>query len=547
MRGKLFLLSFLSAGLLAAAWPPWGYAPLLFIAFLPLLCIQEIISKDDKLKGKHIFLYGFLTFFVWNALTTWWIWYASEFGAVMATMVNTILMSFTFLIFHKVKSVLPDRIGRFFLIPAWITFEFLHHHGELSWPWMTLGNGFANQLSWIQWYEFTGVFGGSFWALTVNVLLVEILLYKKTLAATLARKRLLILSLSVIIFIPIIISYLISNNYKIQENNVTPINVTILQPNIDPYKKFNSDFQEMTEQMLLLAETKIDSTTDYLVFPETALVESIWENNINNSWTIHRLQKFLKKYPKLKIVSGANTAYEFSKGEKHSATTRKFLQEDSYYDSYNTALQIDSTKTIQVYHKSKLVPGTEKMPFIKHLKFLEQFALDLGGTTGSLGMQEERTVFVSPNSTSKIASVICYESIYGQYVSEYIQNGADFIFILTNDGWWSNTAGHKQHLKYASLRAIETRKSIARSANTGVTCFIDQLGTIHQAQKWWTASVIKQTMYSKVGTTFYTRNGDYIAISMLLISISGMLFGIAKYIRKKLAKVDQKQIKIIHN
>jgi len=305
--------------------------------------------------------------------------------------------------------------------------------------------------------------------------------------------------------------------------------VVAVQPNIDPYnEKFNSDAATQIRQMLDLADKKVDSTTDYLLFPETALTEYMWENDIYQSMSIKQVQAYLKKYPRLKIVIGASTVKRYRPEEQPSATARKFVDVDEYYDSYNTALQLDSSGRIQIYHKSKLVPGVEKMPFPFLFKYFENFALDLGGTTGSLGSQAERTVFVSPDKKTKTAPVICYESIYGEFVGQYICNGAQFISIITNDGWWGDTPGYKQHLKYGALRAIETRKWIARSANTGISCFINPKGELLQTTPWWQPAVISQKIELNNEQTFYTKYGDYIAraafyASMLLLIYSFMI------------------------
>jgi apolipoprotein N-acyltransferase len=151
-------------------------------------------------------------------------------------------------------------------------------------------------------------------------------------------------------------------------------------------------------------------------------------------------------------------------------------------------------------------------------------------------MQEERTVFVSKYGPGKVAPVICYESIYGDYVGQYIRNGAEFIFIVTNDGWWKDTPGYKQHLLFGRLRAIETRKSIARSANTGISCFVNQRGDIDQPQPWDTATAIKQTLVSNEGMTFYTRYGDLIAIAMSWLSVAAIVYGIIRYFRRRSLK-----------
>jgi apolipoprotein N-acyltransferase len=276
--------------------------------------------------------------------------------------------------------------------------------------------------------------------------------------------------------------------------------------------------------MLSIAETKMDSSVDYVLLPETALVEDFWENNINSAWSVKRIFAYRSVYPNLAFVTGAESGRYYESSEAPTLTARKFQQQDGWYDNYNTALQFDTTHELKIYHKSKLVPGSEKMPFPKYLKYLERFALDLGGTKGSLGVQDERTVFVHPKLQTGIAPVICYESIYGDYVSEYIRNGADFIFIMTNDGWWDDTPGYKQHLAYGTLRAIETRKAIARSANTGISCFINIKGEIEQPQGWWTAAAIRQVIRSQEGMTFYSKHGDYIAIMMVFLAWAGMIW-----------------------
>jgi apolipoprotein N-acyltransferase len=286
--------------------------------------------------------------------------------------------------------------------------------------------------------------------------------------------------------------------------------------------------------MLELAAEKVKPSTDYLVFPETALTEDIWEHQMEQSGSLQRLRIFLKNFPKLKIIIGASTGKVYAPGEELSVTARKFTQEDGYYDSYNTALQVDNAQPIQVYHKSKLVPGVEQMPFPFIFKHLESIAIDLGGTTGGLGTQEERSVFVSPDRTMKAAPVVCYESVYGEYVSEYVKNGANFIAIITNDGWWGDTPGYKQHLKYGRLRAIETRRWIVRSANTGISCFINPFGDIQQATKYWVPAVISQKIQLNNELTFYTRFGDYIARAALCISIAMLIYSL--FIRFKVVK-----------
>ena len=507
---QLYLLSLASGLLLTFGWFPNGLVPLLFIAFVPLLIVEHNVFKNPQhYKILLLFSCSFLTFFTWNVLTTWWVKNASIGGAAMAIICNSLLMTTVFLLFHKVKKRLGEKWGIPIFICFWITFEFFHLDWDLTWPWLNLGNAFADTPNWIQWYEYTGVFGGSLWVLLVNSLVFL------SVGAEAKQK---IIGAIAVVFFPIIISVLMIPTIK--DPIGKQVNVVIVQPNIDPYNvKFIVGFQEQLQKMLLMAAEKTDSTTDYLVFPETALTENLWEDQLQQSVSAGILKQFIKQYPKLKIVIGASTAKAYKKGEALSSTAREFTDSDDYYDVYNTALQLDSTNSIQIYHKSRLVPGVEKMPFPFIFKYLENVAIDLGGTTGSLGTQEERSVFVSTDGTMKTAPVICYESIYGEYVSEYVKNGAQFISIITNDGWWGDTPGYQQLLKYGALRAIETRRYVARAANVGVACIINHKGEIQQPTKWSTPAVLKGVVILNDEQTIYTRYGDYIARLAMYLSL----------------------------
>jgi apolipoprotein N-acyltransferase len=337
------------------------------------------------------------------------------------------------------------------------------------------------------------------------------------------------------IAIPLCLSLLIYHNYT---EKVNPVNIVVVQPNIDPYnEKFDGmTASEQLEKMLNLAKQKTDSTTDYLIGPETALVEGIWENKIETSNSIQRIRRFLTDYPNLKFVLGLSSYRMYEEGEKSSATARPWRRKKNMsWDAYNTGMQMQDKQPIQLYHKSKLVPGVEKMPFPSLLKPLEKYAIDLGGMPGSLGVQEERSVFSAPLSLrrgaggeAKIAPAICYESIYGEYCGEYINNGAGLIFIITNDGWWKNTPGYRQHCSYARMRAIESRRSIARSANTGTSCFINQRGDIEQATQFWVPAVIKGTLNYNEEITFYTKHGDYIVWIAGILSLMLLVYTFIK-------------------
>ena len=524
---QLYFLSLFTGLLLAYAWFPNGFTPLIFFAFSPLLAVEHHIFKNLSHKSYLVFIHSYIAFFIWNIIATWWIKNASFEGAAMAILCNALLMAGVFQLYHNTKKRVGEKYGHIICICFWIAFEWLHLDWDLTYPWLTLGNVFAVDNRWVQWYEYTGVFGGSLWVLVLNVLISEKVKGKRqnsNVKPTFQLFNFSTVQLICILITPPILSFVLLNK---EYNYPNKINVVVVQPNIDPYnEKFNGPSQRQLQKMFALAEEKINDTTDYVIFPETAITEDIWENSIQENAAIQHIQEFIKQHPRIKLVIGAASYKAYPNDSHPSATARKFYDADAYYDAYNTALQVDSSNQIQIYHKSKLVPGVEKMPFPFIFKHLESFAIDLGGTTGSLGSQKERTVFKSPDSTMATAPVICYESIYGEFVGQYIHNGAQFISIITNDGWWGDTPGYKQHLKYGALRAVETRQWIARSANTGISCFVNPKGEILQATPWWEEALISQPIGLCNTQTFYTAYGDYIARAAFYASLSMLIYSL---------------------
>jgi apolipoprotein N-acyltransferase len=224
----------------------------------------------------------------------------------------------------------------------------------------------------------------------------------------------------------------------------------------------------------------------------------------------------LQDNPNLNLILGLSTARQFD--TKVSAAART-LSDGSFVELYNTSC-LYNADTLQLYRKSKLVPGVEKMPYPNIFGFLEKLAIDLGGISGSLGVDTEQRAFDAKTSQGvvKIGVPICYESIFGELFSEFVRNGAQLMCVITNDSWWGNSPGHRQHFEMSALRAIESRRYILRAANSGISAFFDPLGNHHQKTKYETRTSITQTVYPNNELTFYTKHGDYLAKIMLAIA-----------------------------
>lgn len=525
----LWLLTLLGGLLLWLGWPVKPFPILLFVGLVPLLAIEDHLHKHQSHKaGQKFFLYTYLTFLIWNTATTWWVVYASPIGAVFMLLANALLMSIPMLLFRFTKKAAGSGWGYFSLPLYWMGFEHIHLGWELSWPWLTLGNGFSMFPEWVQWYEYTGVFGGTMWIWLVNLLFFFGVFKGKGYSGIVHVSKPYIIYGVLLIALPIAISYYQYYNY--QETG-DEIEVVVMQPNIDPYteKFIGTDnfipFDQQLDRFFQLSEQKITPSTDFLVWPETAIDYQFREERINDYPLFNRIRQFKDLYPNLSLLSGMVSYTVYENESDHLPTTR-FDSHVGYFDMFNAAMFL-SSDTISFFHKSKLVPGVETMPYPQVFGFVSDLLFDLGGTSGGYGKQKEKTVFFDGKGTG-IAPSICYESIYGDYMRQFVLNGANFIFIITNDGWWWKSEGYKQHLHYAVLRSIETRRSIARSANTGVSCFINQRGDIIQPTEFWEQDVIVGNIRSNDQITFYTQHGDYIARTASWLAVLVFLAAVVK-------------------
>ena len=527
---KYIFLSLISALLLSISWPTYGIPFFIFFAFVPLLLMEQEISKFSKInkKGWAVFGLTYLAFFIWNVVTTGWLYHAknpdgnnSLLAVAIPVIVNSLLMSLVFQLYYWYKKVRGTYFGLVFFVAIWLSFERFHLNWEFTWPWLNLGNSFSEYPQLIQWYDTIGATGGSFWILLINVFAFYTL---RIWQAGRIRKDLVknISILVAIIVLPLLISIYKYNSY--QEKPVGEVTTLLLQPKLDPYtEKYSKDSLQILGELLSLAEENSKTKVDFFIAPETAFPGngSLSENGFNKSTSIAIAKEFLGKHPQSIFLTGASThKFLFDEADTEDYSTE--IQEGVWVNSYNSALQIIPNQEVEVYHKAKLVPGVEIFPYIRYLKpILGDAMLDFGGANSSLGIDKERKVFSNRFNKAKMAPIICYESIYGEYVTDYVKNGANLLAIMTNDSWWDNTEGHKQLLSYARLRAIETRREIVRAANSGISAHINARGDILQDTFYddRTALLVKANLLEE--KSIYTKIGDL--ISRIAIFVLGFL------------------------
>lgn len=510
------------AGVLASiGFVPFPVVPALFVAWVPLL----LLDHEARVSGKSGIGFGhlYVAFYTFNLLTTWWVSNSAMAAGFFAMIVNSFFMTLPWLLAKTMRRRLPAWAGPVAVVAAWMAFEWGHLRWDLTWPWLTLGNAFAHVPDLVQWYEWTGVPGGTLWILAVNFLLFSfwkknnfIFSWKKTNWKT-------GFAPAAALLLPVLVSIALGFYRKQEAQNGTPQTVVAVQPNFEPhYDKFSISDKNTLARFLTISRAALsEGPTDYLVFPETSFNEDMWENELAARPVIRALDTFLLGYPDLKIVLGLSSRYRFAPNEPLSEYAMCNKKGTLCLEAHNSAVQLAAGQTeIPLYIKSKLVPGPETFPFrsvMMHIKPLVALMSHLGGTVAGLGKQAHREVFWSPSSKFAVAPVICYESIFGEYLTEYTRYGANAIFVVTNDGWWDNSPGHIQHLHFARLRAIENRRPVVRSANTGISCHIDKLGQIQTWKAYNEEGFVRATIYGGEGQTLYVRFGDWLSNCALFV------------------------------
>lgn len=531
---KPLFLAVISGLLLACSWPTYGIPLLIFIAFIPLLIAEKKLRESNSKVKFKVGFYAYLTFVIWNAITTWWLYYASGFGMFFAVLVNSFLMSILFLLYHIVAKRVSQKLSLLFFLCLWLSFEKFHLIWDLSWPWLNLGHVFGDFPQWIQWYEFTGAFGGSIWILVTNLFGFYVISNSIQLKFIELIKKL-IPRMALLVSIPIVISMWMYQTYEIKGKAKE---VIVLQPNVDPYtEKYDTPNFAITKGLLQQADSLITPETEYIIAPETVLAESVPFDRFYYSPSRYLMMNYLQIHPKAQLLWGIDT-YNFILDEKDTSPSSNFYKDGVWVDFYNAALFINQQPDFQKYYKSKLVVGVEYLPYKSILEpLLGNVMLNLGGTISTKTIQEERSVFIA-NDGTKVAPIICYESVYGEFVTGYVKKGAQFLAIITNDAWWNKTQGHKQHLTFATIRAIETRRDIARSANTGISAFINQKGDIVSKTKYGEKKALLGKVFLNSKMTFYVLYGDYIAyIAILFLTLLSLYILIKKRKSSLLASI----------
>lgn len=546
-RLKSILFLIVGGVLCASAFAPFDFIIGVMIGIIPLLMVEESISNAGARKKTRVFWSAYLFFAVFNFCSIWWVAFASPIGVIASVIVNSMFFAFVTLLYSIVKRKVGARIGYISFIVFWLGWEYVELiDWDLSWPWINLGHSLSNWPKLIQWYSILGSLGGSLWILLINLYIFfaikskydnreEFITFKKSLLAF------------YFVLFPIIGSMIMFYTYDEKGGEA---DVVVLQPNMHPYEgdRFIREDGSLKNplpsavqvaEMLKMGESQLDDSVDLFIMHETALPRTESNFTLGNSVDVGIVKRWRKRnFPDLNILTGI--AYrDFKttkiKNDEAPASYKKIKGTNRYFEYFNSSVFISNADTMAQYHKSRLVIGVERIPsyFVYFQRYLEDFDDNPESSefNPNNGIQKEREVFITDNDSIHVAPIICYESLFGEYVTDYVSKGANLLAIITNDAWWRDTPGHKQHWSFAKMRAIETRRSIARSANTGWSGFINQRGEEIQRSEYFKPAVMRQKVRLNSELTFFVKYGDIIGRWSLGISIYFLLNLIVKYIK----------------
>lgn len=514
----------LSVVLLSPGWLGMTGLTLPF-ALVPLLWISSSYDASRR-SWWRVFGWAALTFALWNIATIWWIWNATPVGPFAATLASTFFNMIAFMAFHTVSKKGPKALAYTLLVAGWIATEYWYTVGDFSWPWLILGNGFSHDIWAVQWYEYTGVFGGSLWVMLCNILFFEAWQARSNIgrwATALAT-----------LLIPVAISLGIWCSWEQPDEGA--VEVSVIQPNVDCYDKFHGD-AERQERNIIDLLTEVPTRTQFILLPETAAPGHYWEPAFSEYFGGGEVGAFWQEltdtlrssHPGALLVTGTGTLRYYLRGTQPRTALGNPYHE-GYYDSFNTAVGLDSAGRMQLHHKGKLVIGVENTPTVL-FDLLQFLVIDLGGVVGQLGMGQHGTAFT--HEDIRMGPAICYEGLYGDFFGDFVRRGAQFMAIISNDGWWGDTPGYKHLFTISRLRAIEHRRAIARSANTGMSGFISARGDVGQTLGWEKRGVLTAAVPLNSELTFYTRYGDYLGRIAQYLMLLCMLYYVAYRVKKK--------------
>lgn len=537
---KKIVLALFSGLLLTGAFPKIGIDRLAWIALVPLLLSLRNVSLTERFRlGFIAGLIHYLTLVYWVAYTM------KVYGELPLYLCIPVLFLFASYLalytagFSVLAGLWTKPLVSIAMIPlSWTATEYLRAFLFTGIPWELLGYSQFNRLYLIQIADIFGVYGVSFLIALTNAVIFLLFLYliwnyksvpeesKKSFFATyknsfFARedqcrspeipKRLALGAPLLLILIFAAVCFYGKWRIDLSDRQIADapsVTAAIVQGNIDQNKKWDPAFQVETVQKYIRMSLSAESRKpDIVVWPETSVPFYFLHNTKLTDMIFDGIYGIGADF-----LLGSPSAVK--KGE------------EVYY--YNSAYLIGRNGEVAgKYDKVHLVPFGEYVPLKEWLPFIGKLVENVGDfSTGNAG-----NTLMTDNC--RLGILICYEIIFPNLAAAMAVNDADLLVNITNDAWYGTTSAPYQHFSMSIFRAVENKRSLIRSANTGISGFIDPVGRIMGKTALFKDAVIIRSVPLLKEKTLYTRYGDVFADICLGITAVFALIRLAFYRRKK--------------
>ena len=535
------LLLVLSGVLMGIGFPPFPF-PFSLLLFVGLIPYFIVIEKKQTLGEINRATY--LTFFIFTIITLYWVgsWQkqADPFLMIAGTalmFVNPLFFLIPSTLLYLARKSFPGRNVLFLFPLFWVTYEYLYMLTDLSFPWLTLGNGLAHFVVFIQIADVIGSVG-----ISVIIIYINIFLYRAYINYKTNKRRFTVnLSSAFLIFV-FVLSYGVYkySTFKISKST---IKVGLIQPDLDPWAKWQGgNLFKLTDLYLDLSRQAANKGARLIVWPETALPIFLLDGS--NQAVLDTIYKFINRNNVYLLTGMPDVKYYF-KGDKIPQDAVEGNNGAFYYTTYNGILLLSpNSSRIQRYGKMKLVPFGERVPFVDTFPALGKI-IKWGVGISGWNVGKDTTDFKIPASAAdsdytkkdsiSIDGLVCYESIFPYFVTSFIRRGAKIITVVTNDSWYGNSSGPYQHKEISVLRAIENRRTVIRAANGGISCIIDPLGRTIVESKFYTKTYIVGDVHLENVETFFTKHPLIVPVISSGISLWVFGFFILLKLKEKLS------------
>ena len=495
--GVLLTLSFPKAGIFWLAW----------FALVPLLiALGNLSPKNSFILGFYAGLIHYLTLIYWLAHTM------KTYGhlPLYQCLPVLVLLSAYLALYPAVFSMLANRLcptplSGLITIPClWVFLEYLRAVLFTGFPWELLGYTQFKVLPLIQIADILGVYGVSFCIVLGNVtvfLVILCLTGKNWLAKKVARRLAGESIAAFVIIFGLVWFYGIRQIQSTDQiaSNAPLAKIAVVQGNIDQAVKWDPAFQyDSTIKYISLSLEAKKQKPDLVVWPETATPFYFLSNTT--------MSQMVKK--------GIHDI-----GADFLIGSPSFRSGQNGVEYYNSAYLVGAKGTVLgQYDKAHLVPFGEYIPFKKWLPFLSKMVAGVGDFhPGEKGL-------TIPWKNYSLGVQICYEIIFPQLSRAMTQNHAALLVNITNDAWYGRTSAPYQHFSMAVFRAVENRRSLVRSANTGISGFIDPAGRIIASTPIFEDALLTHTVPLLQTATYYSQVGDLFATCCLAVTLLSAIY-----------------------